>query len=146
MPECAHRPPSATKNAPVTKEASSDARNKATLAISCGSLYLPMGMASLIRAKTLGRLSPGRFNGGVGIDASLLLSLGLRQCYNQRGEIGRHCQRHCQLNELALKKLPLTCRLSALRGVFLPLWARKPLVRALSFPLSRKSCALSVIS
>jgi len=40
MPECAHRPPSATKNAPVTNEASSDARNKATLAISCGSPYL----------------------------------------------------------------------------------------------------------
>jgi hypothetical protein len=52
----------------------------------------------------------------------------------------------CQLNELALKKFPLTCRLSAFRGLFLLLWARNPLVRALSFPLCRKSCALSVIS
>jgi len=55
-------------------------------------------------------------------------------------------QRHCQLNEMALKKLPLVCRLSALRGLYLPLPARKPLVRELSFPLCRESCALSVIS
>ena len=37
IPECAHKPPSATKYAPVTNEASSEARKSATLAISCGS-------------------------------------------------------------------------------------------------------------
>jgi len=56
MPVCAVSPPSATKAAPVTYDARSDARNSTTLAISSGRPKRPIGMAARVASAKPGML------------------------------------------------------------------------------------------
>ncbi len=65
IPVCAMIPPSATIVVPVTYDASSDARNSTTLAISIGCPQRPIGIASSERLAMSGKRSRDFRIGGV---------------------------------------------------------------------------------